>query len=550
MKQTKKAAKTKTAATTDVSEQKHRGKTLTGRAPKGISFDPAEVEILAMGADLQYNRPRPATTRYPVDLETFNELKEEAQSIEFKATAKRASTIVTDKTKKPAEAAEAKGIIEAVGAPLSGAPAAAAPSTLTSFAGISDTGWFPPDCTLAVGPNHVLVSVNATVAIYAKTGGAAVITRTLTSWFSTVIANAKIFDPKALYDQHAGRWVLLAVALGPGATESYFLLSISKTADPTGPWWNYKIDATKDGTTATNNWADYPSLGVDSQALYLTANMFRFDGAFSYAKVRVVPKVGPYSGGILVFTDFVKLKNADGSMAFTVQPCHTFGAPGTEYLVNSVYPSNTGIQNKLSIWLLNNPTTAPTLILKTITVSPYALPPDAVQKGGGTPLDSGDVRVLNAVFRGGSVWCAFTTAHDYGAGNVAAIQWFQINAAAASLIQQGIYGAQGFHYFYPAVMPDSNGNMTMVFCRSGSTQFASILYTGRKATDPLGDLQPSALLKAGTANYVQLDSLGRNRWGDYAGVGSDPADTLKVWFYSGYTVAGNSWATHIGASKF
>jgi hypothetical protein len=540
----------KASATTGATEQKHKGKGLSGKAPKGVSFNPAEVELMALGADLEFDRPRPSPTRFPIDLETFKSLKEEAYTSKAGATAKRASTIVADKGKNKVAAVSSAALMGAVGAPLAEAPVAAAPSMLTSFAGIAATGWFPPDCTLATGPDHVLVSVNASVAIYAKTGGAPALTKTLTSWFSNVISNAKIFDPKAIYDQHAGRWVLLAVALGPGATESYFLLSISKTSNPTGGWWNYKLDATKDGMTATNNWADYPSLGVDSQALYLSANMFKFGAGYAYAKVRIVPKAGPYAGGVLTFKDFVKLKNADGSMAFTVQPCHTYGAPGTQYLVNSVYPSTTGTQNKLSLWLLQNPLGATTLTLKTITVSPYSLPPDAVQKGGGTPFDSGDVRVLNAVFRGGSVWCAITTSHNFGGGNASAIHWFQINGAAATLTQQGIYGASGFHYFYPAVMPDSNGNMTMVFSRSGSTEFASIRYTGRKAAEPLGTLQGSALLKAGTANYVKLDGSGRNRWGDYAGVGSDPADTLKVWFYSMYAVAGNNWATQVGASKF
>ena len=32
----------------------------------------------------------------------------------------------------------------------------AAPSGSTNFAGISATGWIPPDCTLAAGPAHVL----------------------------------------------------------------------------------------------------------------------------------------------------------------------------------------------------------------------------------------------------------------------------------------------------------------------------------------------------------------------------------------------------------
>lgn len=77
-----------------------------------------------------------------------------------------------------------------------------------------------------------------------------------------------------------------------------------------------------DGSTASNNWADYPALGVDNQALYVTSNMFAFDGGFQYAKIRVIPKAGPYSGGAAPYFDFVRMKNADNTLAFTIQPCH------------------------------------------------------------------------------------------------------------------------------------------------------------------------------------------------------------------------------------
>lgn len=545
----KKASKKKGASGSD---KNYKARVLKGKAPKGVAFDTNQVMAAAPGMDsaLDYDRPRPSPTRYPIDMDTFLALKQDVK--ESKAKLARPDTnVVADKGKKQAVPTTLPaGVLDMAGAPLSSAPTAAAPSSLTSFPGISATGWLPPDCTFAAGPSHVLASVNATVAIYPKAGGAPLKQITLTAWFSNVISGAKIFDPKALYDQHAGRWVLLAVALGPGSADSFFLLSVSKTSDPLGGWFNYKMDAKKDGTTTTSNWADYPGLGVDSQALYLTANMFSFGGFYQYAKIRVVPKAGPYAGGTAPFFDFVKMKNADGSMAFTIQPCHTYGAPAAEFLVNSVYPSSTGTQKVLSLWSLKNPTTTPTLTRQSITTDPFSLPPDAVQKGGGTPLDTGDTRVLNAAFRGGSVWCALTTAHNWGGGNVSSIHWFQINATSGVLTQQGVFGASGFHYFYPAVMPDSNGNMTMVFSRSGSTEFASVRYTGRKASDTIGLLQASALLKAGTANYLGLDGSGRNRWGDYAGVGNDPSDTLKTWIYSLYATSGNNWATQIGATKF
>jgi hypothetical protein len=131
--------------------------------------------------------------------------------------------------------------------------------------------------------------------------------------------------------------------------------------------------------------------------------------------------------------------------------------------------------------------------------------------------------VLHAVYRG-DLWTAFTTAHNWGGGtpNRCAIEWCQVRVAGPTVVQQGVYGAANGHYFYSASCPDNNGNLTMVFGRSSPTEFASILYTGRRSTDPLGTLQASALLKAGVANYNQLDTSGRNRWGDYAGVAPIP----------------------------
>jgi hypothetical protein len=531
---------------------RHPGAAASGRAPKGVSLNLEAATRGLAGAPggpdpgLAFDRPRPAQTRYPIPMEEFEALKNRAETSKARV-AKPESTLVADKPR-PGGAGTRAVVSDVSGSPISMAPTAA-PVTMTNFGGIPATGWLPPDCTLATGPSHVLLSVNASVGIYNKTGGAPLKLVTLTNWFANAISGAKIFDPKAVYDQHAGRWLLLAVALGPGSTDSFFLLSISKTSNPLGGWWNYKLNAKVDGGVATNNWADYPGLGVDAQGVYLTANMFAFSGNFAYSKIRVIPKTSPYNGGPLFFFDFVNMKNADGSTAFTIQPCHTYGAPGSEYLVNSVYPSATGTQNKLTLWRIVNPA-APTMTKMTITTSPYSLPPDAAQKGGGTPLDTGDIRVLNAVFRGGAVWCALTTAHNWGAGNAASCHWFQLNATNGTLIQQGIYGASGFHYFYPALAPDSNGNMVMVFSRCGPNEFASIRFTGRKAADPVGTLQGSALLKAGTANYTGLDGFGRNRWGDYAGVGNDPADTLKTWIYSMYASGATQWSTQVGATKF
>ncbi|HEX8737659.1 MAG TPA: hypothetical protein VF721_20170, partial [Pyrinomonadaceae bacterium] len=203
-------ANTKTSAKNIVvTEQKHTGKVLEGTSGKGAAFNPAAVERSAIGTTFEFDSPRPSPTRYPIDMKTFELLKEQARTSKVGKIAKKGSTIITDKArKKPAMLADAVRADD-IGAPITSGPFAAAPPLLSSFPGISATKWTPPDCTLAAGPNHVLVAVNTTVSIYSKTGGAPALTKSLTDWFSNVISEAKLFDPTTVYDQYAGRWVLL-----------------------------------------------------------------------------------------------------------------------------------------------------------------------------------------------------------------------------------------------------------------------------------------------------------------------------------------------------
>ena len=536
---TKKTLATKIVRTAVAAIAPHvfKGKAKPGKAKAGVAYNPAGAssrEAMAMPEQME---PRPkTTTRYPISNEAFNALKAAAPTVRLAAT----SAVRSKDVKKRGAARQ---VMEAL-AP--GNEPSAAPVASKNFAGISATGWLPPDCTIAVGPEHVLASVNSSLAVYTK-AGAPLLQRTLTQWFANVVQGMTIFDPKALFDQHSGRWVLLAVAITNGPKASVYLLSISTTSDPMGKWRNYVFDAMRDGNTLTNNWADFPALGVDNQALYITSNMFAFGGGFKNAKIRVIPKAGPYSGGAAPFFDFTNMKNADNTVAFTIQPSHTFGAPQVEYLANTGFPS----ANYLTVWRIVNPTSAPVLTRTQVAVSPYSLAPNAVQPGGATPLNTGDVRVLHAVFRGDSLWTSFTTAHNWGAGaNRAAIQWCQIRAAVPAVVQQGVFGASSADYFYPAACPDANGNVTVVFSRSSASQFGSIAYTGRRATDPLGTLQGSAVLKAGLASYVGLDSGGRNRWGDYNGIASDPANGRVVWMYSEYASAVNTWGTWVGSAFF
>src|SRR5262245_22507710 len=102
-------------------------------------------------------RPDWMVTRYPVSMEEFARLNELATQPD---TARAAVPNVIEDRGADTEQIELPEDESAI--------AVAAPTPLASFDGIPQTQWQPPDCTIAVGPNEVLVAVNSDLAGYNK----------------------------------------------------------------------------------------------------------------------------------------------------------------------------------------------------------------------------------------------------------------------------------------------------------------------------------------------------------------------------------------------
>ncbi len=135
---------------------------------------------------------------------------------------------------------------------LWGEPTAGAPQTLTSgFAGISlqnqfsdlGTGSIPPDTMGAVGPEHFMVVINGSVAIFEKATGERVSHVSLNSFFTATFDSINYprngaFDPRVLFDRATGRWIASALERGnPERTFNHVILAVSQTSDPTGAWY-------------------------------------------------------------------------------------------------------------------------------------------------------------------------------------------------------------------------------------------------------------------------------------------------------------------------
>src|ERR1700686_656469 len=139
------------------------------------------------------------------------------------------------------------------------------------FDGISSPGYVPSDSNLAVGPNHIVETVNVQYAVYNKSGATLAGPTNIQSIFAPLggICSGTYGDPVVLYDRPADRWVLSMIG-NSGSTQAE-CIAVSKTNDPAGAYYLY-------GYSFGADLNDYPKLSTwatASNSAYLaTYNIF------------------------------------------------------------------------------------------------------------------------------------------------------------------------------------------------------------------------------------------------------------------------------------
>ena len=411
------------------------------------------------------------------------------------------------------------------------------------------------DAGLAVGRAHLLVTENFSVAIIDKATGNEVSRTSLVDWFpSRPPAATFVFDPRAVYDQYADRWIVIALAwdrpILTGLAGSWLLISVSRGADPTGEWLGSAIDTFNDAATP-EGWADYPCLGLDEQALYVTYNVRNDVG-----RLLVFAKTDLYDDGAATPFDFRDLTNPDGAKAMAVQPCHHFGPTDATHLVNTLITAigeqATAVVVRSVTWAAGRPSlSAP----RRVDVHPYATPPVEAEQLGEKALDVGGVRVRGALCRARSIWLAFATAHRDEDGSVGiAARWCRIDPVAVQLEAQDELFERGAHHVFPNVMVDAVGNLILVSSRSAATEHPSLRY----GLWPTAGPARAGVLVPGRGPHRRCrgmkpceDADARNGWGDYNGIALDPVDGSTVWAFGGvgHETDRTLWATTIVALR-
>ena len=400
----------------------------------------------------------------------------------------------------------------------------------------SQSGFIPPDTMGAVGPNHVAELINGRFAVYDRAGVQSVGISLNSFWSNAGVSHdgSFAFDPRLLYDPFSQRWFACSVdnAAGP----NNFLVAVSSSSDPTASWSGFKIDS--DG--ADVRWADFPTLGLNGDALVISANMFPISSGSMRVSMLVVPKAD-----LLAVTPTVANHTLIGNLT-------TFGV-GT-----SVHPAVDMDNGSLPLPMLsafnkvvgqlkrtdmNGPATAPSTGSPTpISVTTRSAPPDAEQPGPKKNLETNDSRFSSSVvIQDGSLWAA----HPVNVDGRAAIEWYQIRQSDNVVLQSGLIADDDLAFYYPSISVNDYGDVVIGFSGSSESQYVSTYAAVGDTLSGVTTFSAPTLLHAGVSDYERLDTINRNRWGDYSATVADPTNPFRFWTFQEYVHATNEWATRI-----
>jgi hypothetical protein len=435
-------------------------------------------------------------------------------------------------------------------APQASAPA---PAPLNVFEGLDRFNWgagSPPDTNGDVGPNHYIQTVNTSIGVFRKTDGFQLAAFTFNTFmsqgnFGNQCDTNNFGDPVVVYDTFEDRWVIsdFAFTLDGGGNVNpaiaYQCFAVSKTGDPVTGGWNFYSIAVTDGLN------DYPKLGVWTDGIYMSSNVFGYAAGASFKNARVwaFNKAQMYAG-----SPTVKIVSFDvGGGDFTVIPGNARLQTGTPPAGRAnLFLSSQLFLNALTVYKFHvdwNNISLSTFTGPDIPVSATSWPTFAgsvPQSGTSQTLDSLSNRAMvqNQYTNFGgteSLWVSHTVRRQNTSG-FGAPRWYQVNVTggtvANSIPQAATWdpdGANVLHRWMPSLALDRAGNLAMGYSTSSSSTFPSIKYAGRLAADPVNTFsQTEQTFFTGTAS--QLSST---RWGDYSAMTLDP-DGCTFWYTTEY----------------
>lgn len=426
--------------------------------------------------------------------------------------------------------------------------------------GMSYDNLIPPDTMGAVGTNEYVQFINDGYSVYSKTGVLenAGGTSDNSFWTAAGISSTEagsIGDPHILFDPSSSRWFASEITTPGGQqTANQFLVAVSNDANPLDGFKGYSYNANP-ATGSNNLFADFDMLGINSQGIYVGANMF--------------------TGNTLAGQDFLTISKSD-LIAGAAAPSSTltYNADYNTYGVGArpvVDQDNGGTASNLGESVLGLGSANNTVLVDTLSgtvgsavlanngtvtfTSATALAGAAHQLGGNNTIDTGDNRFSSAVVKQNGIIYSTNTLADPITG-LADIHILGIDAATNKIVLDQLITGTGkgtrmgtdstnLDLYYPSLAINAAGNVVIGYSGSGPNDYASAYaVAGKLAADGASITFGNAFeTAAGQGNY-NVD-IGANRFGDYSATTIDPTNPNNFWTVQEFAIGTNEWGTQI-----
>jgi hypothetical protein len=393
----------------------------------------------------------------------------------------------------------------------------------------------PPDTHGAVGTTHFVEVTNSHIDMWMRQATQPlplVKSVTLATFFG--YTTEALFDPRVVYDSTWNRWIVTADSFAESGTVQRFFIAVSTKSDPTKPFFIYNLNVNFFGNS---NFWDFPQLGIDQDAVLVTANIFSgntFLGAdfFAIAKARIYNGLG---FSVPVFTGLT------GTLAPPIvrdQNASTFliAAPSSGTTLSKYTVTNT---SRAGISL-----TGPV----SITVPSYSVPPDAHQSGTAKLLDTSDARFENASTQSGNdLW----QTHTIALGSFPAPKFYRLDTSTNTISQSGFYFASGTSDdFNASIAANDSGDCFVTWSSTDSSagKNAQVRVSGKLSADAGIAAGPAAFT---SPTFYNASADNPERWGDYSAVTVDPLNASSAWLVNEKVNANNAiWGSRIVSFGF
>src|SRR4051812_36883871 len=420
-------------------------------------------------------------------------------------------------------------------------------------ADLDESGFVPPDSMGAVGPDQVVVDVNGRIKVFDKQGNLMALDVTDSTFWNSVRNGSEPTDPGVEFDRLTGRWIISAV--NTADTNNRVMLAVSS-----GPEINNLSSFTffffnQNMPIPANNgqFADYPQLGVDANAVYIGVNAFAGND-FADSSVYVIKKSTLLMGGPLQVTGF-RVATGSGAGPSSPQPATDMDASVPDgYIVGT----DNQFLNRLDVRRITDPGGTPSISGNLqVTVPPTSAPLNVPAQGTHSRLDALDDRLYEAMIARGpdgtdTLWTAHNISVDgSGAGtgdpdvngNRDADRWYQIGNLSGTPTVTPPTGQSGTlfdplanprFFWIPSIAMNGQGHASLNSSSAGVGRFAEIVSSGHLATDPVGTTESPDTVQSSSSAYNVPTDTSNKRWGDYSQTVVDPNDDQTFWTFQEY----------------